>query len=474
MATPRPAAEAGRAPPTSARRAAPGLVPCRDRLRRAARGSRATRAASGAPPGCRRRCCCWRVLVVCLAALPRPRPSRAALVAVLLLGRPTASGATVDRCGPTSRAGLGRRQPHAALRARAGALRALAAARRRGRGRAGRLRARRRRRSGSSSCCKVAGRRPGDPVLPRGALRRAGRLRERQRGAVDLGLLPCAILAGRRGVPAPLRGLFLGAAGLLAGAALLGQSRGWLIALPIVGADRDRGGARAAGARSWRWPRSAPALLVALDPLLDVYSDWQRAPAARGALRHARCARCCWRASAWWSWARSRRSLDGRVRVSEGDRPPDQRGRGGGRRRRSSWSGAVGYAVVERSPISAASDEWDEFKQGGSGPQTSQGRLSGGVSTYRYDYWRVAWDEFERAPDAGRGRRQLRPRLPAARARATRRPRYPHSTVLAALAETGLIGGLLLFGAFVAGAGGGAAGAAPAPTWPAPRPAPAC
>ena len=49
-----------------------------------------------------------------------------------------------------------------------------------------------------------------------------------------LGTLPCTILAGRRGVPAPLRGLFLGAACLLSGAALLGQSRGWLIVLPVV------------------------------------------------------------------------------------------------------------------------------------------------------------------------------------------------------------------------------------------------
>ena len=49
------------------------------------------------------------------------------------------------------------------------------------------------------------------------------------------GLLPCVILAGRRGVPAPVRGLLLGGAGILGGAALLGQSRGWLFVLPLAG-----------------------------------------------------------------------------------------------------------------------------------------------------------------------------------------------------------------------------------------------
>ena len=81
-----------------------------------------------------------------------------------------------------------------------------------------------------------------------------------------------AVLAGRRSVPAPLRGLFLGAAGLLAGAALLGQSRGWLIALPIVavlaillvpGRGRTIAALVAVGA----------AIALILGPLLDVYSD---------------------------------------------------------------------------------------------------------------------------------------------------------------------------------------------------------
>ena len=119
--------------------------------------------------------------------------------------------------------GLGRRQPHAALRDRAGPLLALAAARRRGRGRAGRLRARRRRRSRWSSCCKVAGRRAGrSSTSTRRASREPVGYANANVALWMLGLIPCAILAGRRGLPAPLRGLFLGAACLLAGAAAAG------------------------------------------------------------------------------------------------------------------------------------------------------------------------------------------------------------------------------------------------------------
>ena len=45
---------------------------------------------------------------------------------------------------------------------------------------------------------------------------------------------PAALLAGRREVPPLLRGLFLGSASLLVALAMLGQSRGWLITLPIM------------------------------------------------------------------------------------------------------------------------------------------------------------------------------------------------------------------------------------------------
>jgi tetratricopeptide (TPR) repeat protein len=261
------------------------------------------------------------------------------------------------------------------------------------------------------------------------------------------GLLPCLVLAGRRGVPAPLRGLFLGAAGLLAGTALLGQSRGWLIVLPFVavvavlvvpGRGRTVAATAAVGA--------AIALIAA--PLLDVYSDWRpfRPPgetfdAALEALLLASAALAVIGTLAALA--------DRRIRLAEGQA------------RRASAAvvvaaalaavaGVAGYALVERSPVSAATDAWDEFKEGGTSPTGTSSRLGAGFSTYRYDYWVVAWDEFKREPLLGAGADNFG-RAYLREGKSTQTPRYPHSTEMVALAETGVLGALLLGGAFVCG-----------------------
>ena len=49
-----------------------------------------------------------------------------------------------------------------------------------------------------------------------------------------IGLVACLFVASRRELPALLRGLSLGGAGLLAGLALMGQSRGWVLATPLA------------------------------------------------------------------------------------------------------------------------------------------------------------------------------------------------------------------------------------------------
>ena len=59
----------------------------------------------------------------------------------------------------------------------------------------------------------------------------------------------------------------------------------------------------------------------------------------------------------------------------------------------------------------------------------SASRFSGSVSTYRYDYWLRRLERVQGGPAAGRGRGQLRSRLRAT-ARATQTPRFPHSTCL--------------------------------------------
>jgi hypothetical protein len=261
------------------------------------------------------------------------------------------------------------------------------------------------------------------------------------------GLLPCAILAGRREVPAPVRGLLLGGAGILSGAALLGQSRGWLFALPLAGLVAllvvpGRGRTIAAFAAI------GLALLAILQPLLDVYSDW--APFRPPGEDYDTALRAILLAGAALAVVGTVAALvDRRVQLSER-----------GARRISAATvvalaaavvvAVAGFAVVERSPFSAASDAWSEFKHGGNSPEGRSSRLSAGFTTYRWDYWVVAWGEFKRAPLVGAGADNFG-RAYRDKGNSPQTPLYPHSTEMAALAETGVIGALLLGGAFITG-----------------------
>jgi tetratricopeptide (TPR) repeat protein len=386
------------------------------------------------------------VLFVCLIALPRPRPSRAALVAMLLLaGYGVWSLASVLWAGQEELAwDAGNRTLLYALilalctlwpirgEAAAVILGAL------GLGIAA---------IALVELLKVSGSSQGIQYFHEGRFSEPVGYANANVALWMLGLFPCAILGGRRGVPAPLRGLFLGSAVLLAGAALLGQSRGWLIVLPLVaviaivvvpGRGRTIVSFAAVGL----------ALLPALSGLLDVYTDWHafRPPG-----------------EVWDSALRAlllgsvglamvgtfAAMVDVRVPISAG-----------GARRISAAVvaavvlavavGTVAYAVVERSPISAASDAWSDFKKGGSDPVGHAVRLGSGFSTYRYDYWRIAWREFEKRPILGNGADNFG-RAYLKQGESTQTPRFPHNTVLAALSETGVIGAFLLLGAFGAG-----------------------
>ena len=263
-----------------------------------------------------------------------------------------------------------------------------------------------------------------------------------------LGLFPCTILGGRRGIPAPLRGLFLGAAVLLAGAALLGQSRGWLIALPVVAvvaivAVPGRGRTIAAFAAV------GLGLLIALRPLLDVYEHWRPHQPLGGTYDHA--LRMLLLGSVvTFLLGTAAAMVERRVDVPAATA-----------RRISAGLvaavialgcvGTLGYWVAKENPVTAVSNAWDDFKKGGVGPNegNSTSRFSGSVSTYRYDYWLVAWSEFKDHPLLGAGGDNFG-RAYVRHGKSNQTPRFPHSTFLVALEETGLIGFLLLFGSFVA------------------------
>ena len=384
------------------------------------------------------------VLLVCLATLPRPRPARLALAAVLLLA---AYGGfcllSMLWAGQEEQAwDAGNRVLLYAillalcslwpLRGRSGAVLlggyglAIAAI-------------------ALVELVRVAGADQGVQFFEQGRLAEPVGYSNADVALWMSGLVPCAILAGRRGVPVPFSGLLLGSAGILAGAALLGQSRGWLLVLPLAavvallvvpGRGRTIGAFAAVGI----------ALAAISGPVLEVYSDWQPFMPTGGdydtALRAILLAGVGLAVlGVVWGLA------DRRVRLSEE------------RARRLSGATVValgvallvavaGFAVVDRSPFSAASDAWSEFKHGGNSPTGRSSRLSAGFSTYRYDYWVVAWSEFKRTPLAGAGADNFA-RAYLTKGKSPQAPLYPHSTEMAALSETGLIGALLLGGAFV-------------------------
>jgi Tetratricopeptide repeat/O-Antigen ligase len=383
-------------------------------------------------------------LVVCLAALPRPRPARAALAAILLLAGYGVfcllSMLWADQ--PELAWDAGNRTLLYALILALCALWPL-----RGRSAAAVL---------GLFGLAVAAIALVELLKASGA-DQAGRFFDEARfagpvgytnanvGLWMLGLLPCVVLAGRRGIPVLLRGLFLGAAGLLAGAALLGQSRGWLIALPLVallailvvpGRGRTIAALAAVGA----------AIALILGPLLDVYGE---VPASQppGAVFDSALRALLLASAGLVGLGALAAVVDGRVEVPAA-------------RARQISAAAVaaaavvavgfvaGYAVVERNPFTAASDAWGEFKQGGYSPRDPSGRLTAGFSTYRYDYWRVAWSEFEDAPLIGAGADNFG-RAYLRRGESPQRPQFPHSTEMVALAETGVVGALLLGGAFL-------------------------
>jgi Flp pilus assembly protein TadD len=108
----------------------------------------------------------------------------------------------------------------------------------------------------------------------------------------------------------------------------------------------------------------------------------------------------------------------------------------------------AGGLAVAGNPVHRADRAWHSFK-GGYDANGQGNRLSSGLGSNRYDFYRVAVRVFEDHPVAGIGadnffQQYLR------RGASYETPRYPHSLELRALTETGIVGALLLFGALAA------------------------
>ncbi len=102
----------------------------------------------------------------------------------------------------------------------------------------------------------------------------------------------------------------------------------------------------------------------------------------------------------------------------------------------------AGGLVAAGNPVTRARHAWESFKGGYSTTSTPGDRLLSGLGSNRYDFYRVALDEFKSNPLVGIGVDNFQQSY-LVHGRSEETPRYPHSVELRTLSQTGAIGGLL-------------------------------
>jgi O-Antigen ligase len=103
----------------------------------------------------------------------------------------------------------------------------------------------------------------------------------------------------------------------------------------------------------------------------------------------------------------------------------------------------AGGWVAVGDPVTRARHAWDTFKSGrGYAANGTGNRLTSGLGSNRYDFYRVALDEFVGHPLIGIGADNFQEQY-LVHGRSDETPRYPHSVELRTLSQTGLAGALL-------------------------------
>jgi hypothetical protein len=261
------------------------------------------------------------------------------------------------------------------------------------------------------------------------------------------GFWPAIYLASRRETPWPVRGLMLATAGFLIQIALMAQSRGSLIVLPIalliyllLVPNRIRALLAVA--------LVAAGSALAVSPILDVFEvndAGGNVGAAIAEAGNAMLLSCCVLLVVGIAVALA----DRRITIAE----RTQRAAG-----RIGWALAAVAAVVGivvaigviGNPVDWGNQRWEDFKgdydQGGFGSS----RFSGDLGSGRYDFWRVALDdEISEAPLVGDGSDNFAVTYLQHR-QTGEEPFYPHSLPIRILAGTGIVGALLFAGFAIA------------------------
>jgi O-antigen ligase/polysaccharide polymerase Wzy-like membrane protein len=260
-----------------------------------------------------------------------------------------------------------------------------------------------------------------------------------------LAFWPLAYVAGRREVPALLRGGLLAGATALAELALLPQSRGSLFAVPValvvyflVVPGRLRAATGLAVV--------AVTVLLARGPLLDLFQRARGDQDSSGAIHSVLTTIAISAAAVFVVWTVVA-VVDRRIEL----------GRRTVRAANLAALGLVAAALIVGAVVAATSDpgpgerlgnSWRSFKAGYP-TQTAGTHFALGLGSNRYDFWRVALLEFRRHPLDGVGVDNFAEGYLLDR-RSSEEPLYPHSLELGVLAQTGIVGALLFAGFLVA------------------------
>jgi tetratricopeptide (TPR) repeat protein len=250
---------------------------------------------------------------------------------------------------------------------------------------------------------------------------------------------PALLLASRSALPPVLRGLFAGGALVLADLALLGESRGAVIAagvclIVLLGALPGRAQTLMAVV-----PVVAGAALTAPHALGFLRAGGAAAPTSSDLAGSS---------SSVLGAALGIGALGGALAVLERRRP--SRSVLAPRRKRvprvlaaaTVLLGVACAVLAGGSLAGAVGDEWSSFTHGTVDARTGRGP-GADLGGARYDYYRVAVDIIATHPLGGIGADNFAEEY-AARGRASEFPAYVHSVELRTLVHTGLVGGLLL------------------------------
>jgi hypothetical protein len=102
----------------------------------------------------------------------------------------------------------------------------------------------------------------------------------------------------------------------------------------------------------------------------------------------------------------------------------------------------AGAWVAAGDPVARVRHGWNTFKRGYAANATSGSRLTSGLGSNRYDFFRVALNEFVAHPLVGIGADNFQQQY-LQHGRSDETPHYPHSVELRTLTQTGLAGGFL-------------------------------